>query len=640
MKNLYLPITHSTVSALLDMKRPKDWFQTASTVKVASVLVLLQVPLWISQGKSDVARRWAEPLLRDLLDGTQTPKDLYALRAATAKAFQKTSIKAALGHSEDSGVFLAKEGDLEKLAVQPLTATGTLSSDYAEAIEGLVTGTAFNTRQKDLGAMRLSDPQGRALAKAISEPDESMSIQGYAGSGKGVLIEKLTGVNTKASKLILALTYSQLTGIMARIRDPRVKGKTFGHLARDLVGSVLATGDINARSGQNYNVSDERVADLFNWPHMAHFPRATVAQIVRRTVMSFCATTDDFFRPAHLPSLADKLPLADQRALVIYSERYWSELFAPAPGMALLPVRGYHLIKYAALRGLTIPAEFDQVIVEEAQDLSGPMAQILDRDNVSVITLGDKFQRFQGAIPKRSGAIRVSHLDVSMRSGTAMEPLLNPLIGAHPFASGEPPLKANASITTDCQFYDRPALPDGPCTMLVGSYWHMLQWFQQLLAEDASFCLLPASSRGFNEFVQGIIGLYHKGQRSQNSMLFRYPTWESLRNETQTMKAFGRVEYLLKRGYNYEDFNSGLKKMTGPAKATYKLGRADDARNLEFDSVMLTPELFSKITTPSGLQTGLSRIYVGASRARYRLVIPGYMKDWIKDVERVKPGGK
>ena len=216
--------------------------------------------------------------------------------------------------------------------------------------------------------------------------------------------------------------------------------------------------------------------------------------------------------------------------------------------------------------------------------------------------------------------------------------MLNPLIDAHPFANDEPPLRANADIKTLCVFYDRPELPDAPCTLLVGSNWHMLQWFQLLVSENAKFALLPGSSNKFITFVQGVIGLYHEGKRPAAPELFRYPTWDALVQDKQTMKAFGRVEHLLKRGYSYADFKAGLDKMVEPESAPYKLGLADDSRNMEFDRVMITPEMFANVTQKKWLQTSLSRIYVATSRARTTLIIPGYMRDWITDAKRLKSG--
>ena len=639
MKTYYLPISLSTVETLLQAKSKVEvatWFEGATKLDVASVLILLQVPVWVSQGKMDIASKWAARFFYDLDEGTSDLASLKALKDFAKKAFKSETLNTALDQSDLSGVFLTPETQMRTVKPAYMNALGGLRSGYSAAIAGKESGTAYHTADPAMERMGLTEPQGRAMSKLLSEPDESMALQGYAGTGKGVLIGWITSANKNRKKLILALTYNQLSSIMSKVSDPKVKGKTFGQLARDLIGAASVSPDLTNRSELTYNVTDTRIAERFAWASVGNLQRATVAKIVRGTISKFCLTTDNYLAESHLPALADRLSLTDRKVLVIYAERYWSELFDPDPGEGFLPVRGYHMIKYAALRGLVVSGEFDQVIVEEAHDLSGPMSQILDRANLSVITLGDKFQRFEGFVPVSSRAVRTSILDVSMRSGKAIEAVLNPLISAHPFAQDEPPLRANTEIQTQCVFYERPELPDAPCTLLVGSNWHMLQWFQLLVASGAKFALLPGSAKKFTAFVQGIIGLYHEGKRPMAPELFRYPTWDALSQDKQAMKAFGRVEHLLKRGYSYADFNAGLNKMVAAQNASYLLGQADDSKNMEFDRVMLTPEMFSKVTNRAWLQTSLSRIYVASSRARNQLIVPGYMRDWVADVKRVK----
>jgi hypothetical protein len=67
--------------------------------------------------------------------------------------------------------------------------------------------------------------------------------------------------------------------------------------------------------------------------------------------------------------------------------------------------------------------------------------------------------------------------------------------------------------------------------------------------------------------------------------------------------------------------------------APIQLGRVEDARNMELDSVMLTPDLLTPVKkndVPSASRT-FSALYTGGSRARFEVIVPGYLRDWALD---------
>jgi hypothetical protein len=60
-----------------------------------------------------------------------------------------------------------------------------------------------------------------------------------------------------------------------------------------------------------------------------------------------------------------------------------------------------------------------------------------------------------------------------------------------------------------------------------------------------------------------------------------------------------------------------------------------DVRNREFDSVMLAPDLLPAPTriSDSDRTKLLSAIYTGASRTKHELILPGYLSDWVTDLQ-------
>lgn len=636
--NLVLPIAEDEIKELLARAEVTEWFSRASAAQTASVILLQQLPRLVERfGRVDQKVRSA---LVELLNGVHSPQDLQYLRNTAITTFRAPALRASLQVLPSSGVSLTLPNE-RRLAPLPVLADGSWNPEYSETILAHRNPSLFSTKDSLVGSLNLSDPQGRAIQKLISEPGESMNLQGYPGSGKTHLIQTITDVlptlgGQKTKILLLALTKVQLTGLLSKLNARALAARTFGHLAME----ILSAADLpcqwppGRRSNSDYQVRDRDIAERLGFQSVAGLAPSIVAKTCRRTVMSFCRSAAETLSSSHLPTMCDRFTPADRVVLISYSWKLWQQTIEPAPGEAFLPVRTFHLIKYASLIGGVVPDFYTHVLVDESHDLSPAMMQILDNSSASVLTLGDKFQRLYGTVPGRRQAVRNSDLDLVMRSGKAVEDVLNPLIEAHPFASQEPPLRATDRVDTVCDFYDRPNFPESPCTILVGGDWHLFEYFQRLSHYGATFALLPGAAVNFKAFVDGLLDLYYLNHRSNYPFLFRYPDWDTLSRECHHIRAFQRIESMLAKGYDRKDFANSLAKLVPIDQARFKLGRVDDARNYEFDSVMLTPELLvSKAKAEGGqsLATVLSRLYVGASRARHRIILPGHLKDWLSD---------
>lgn len=631
-KALVLPISADQIDDLLRAEKPSGWLLSASASRIASIIILQQLPSLMQ--KTESPERLMSSALSDLMKGTQKPSDLQYLRTMASKSFDRKKLKEAMSLLPDSGVSLCDPEDLRY--TQPTRADGSLNPGFSEEILSRRSPSSFSSLDPQLSKLGLNDPQGRAVNRIVSEPDEHIHIQGYPGAGKSYLIQTLTTVLPARKTLILAMTKSQLDGLFARVSSDEVVGKTFSRMAADIITDMSLPGQWreSRRSYQSYNVSGQQIADHLGFRSIRNLSPDVVADICRRTVMSYCHTPHTHIGDHHLPVIRDRLDRVDKAALIQYAQYFWEQTIAPEKGTDFLPLRGYHLIKLVALKQWAIPDRFSHVIIDEAHDLSGPMIQILDRSAGCVITLGDKFQRLEGKAPERKGSIRRNDLDLTMRAGREMESLINPMIEAHPQAKDESPLRATDRVETVCNYYDRPSIPEHPCTILVGGEWQLFEYFQRLSHEGVKFALLPGAYTQFKSFAEGLVDLFHDGKRAKNSFLFRYPDWNSLQQASHRIKAFQRIEAMLRKGYTRTQLDASLMSIVPLSKAKYLLGRVDDARNLEFQSVMLTPELIPTGATLKNndyLSTAISRLYVGASRAQNRIIVPGYLRGWLQD---------
>lgn len=59
-----------------------------------------------------------------------------------------------------------------------------------------------------------------------------------------------------------------------------------------------------------------------------------------------------------------------------------------------------------------------------------------------------------------------------------------------------------------------------------------------------------------------------------------------------------------------------------------------DARNTEINSVMLAPDLLSPVRPGDRIAASraFAALYTGGSRARHKLIVPGYLRDWAADM--------
>lgn len=635
---MILPVTLVEIRDLLTCETPADWFQSAPATRVASVILLQQLPALVA--KRAKAGRLFPQAMSDLTRGAATPRDLNFLREAAIESFSVDLVQMGLESLPDSGVALAELGD--HLVAQPTRPDGSWNADHSRDILARRSSESFVTSDQRIASLSLNEGQGRAVQKALYEHDESMHIQGYPGSGKTHLIQSLASViptEDNEKILLLALTGAQLVALTQRIGTDKVHGLTFGQLANEIL--IEATNPEywgSAKlSNTNFKVSDDAISEQMGFQEVGNLSRAAVARACRRTVMSFCYSAAEDIDFSHLPYLDSSTAQVSKVVLLEYARRLWWQTVKPDPTGIKLPARAYHLIKHCALQGFRIPRRFKHVIVDEAHDLSPAMVTILDNSDAAVLTMGDKFQRLWGAATNRRQAVRSSELNLTMRAGRSIEGVMNPLIEAHPWSHQEPTLEASDRVQTVCTYYDRPTIPDTPCTILVGSEWHLFEYFQRLSHEGAKFSLLQGSAAVFQGFVESVLDLYYQGVRPRHSALFQFGTWEALQRRYHSVRAFQRIEAMLHKGYSRADLDRSLMSVVTKDKAKYLLGRVDDARNMEFQAVMLTPELLPRPgprTTKEQLASNVSRLYVGASRAKNHIILPGYMKDWLIDESR------
>lgn len=627
---LVLPITDIETLELQGSSTIGSWADGASKTELAAVFLIQKVPT-LSADRKNVAVL-LERALSDVLTVIQSPDALSDFRKTVSSTWSQDEFNEGLRLLEREQVGLLNE---EERISDLLNNDGTWNFNHVTTLAQTRDPFVHELEIRPGYPSQFTEPQGRIITQALADLEESVHIQGTAGGGKTHLVRALVEAFGADKTLLLAQTRPQLNALVNRIGNPHVRAETFASLSYQMLMKEpgLAQAEIAKRSSSQYLVSDQDIARQFSMQQVATLVPDKVAEMGRKTITSFCNSSDTQIGEHHLPRTADRLTVPNKQVLVAYARRMWSEIESPSSKEFMLPLRGYHRIKMLSLRGIQIPEGVTHVIVDESHELSGSMVQILDASPMAVITLGDQYQRLSGTIQSRRQSIRTREIHQNVRAGRQIESVLNPIMEKHP-ASTMTPIVGNAMKRTFVSFYDKPTVPDHPTMILVRDEWSLLEWMQRLSHSQARFAILPGAHYSLKSLMKGCIDLFQLGIRSSHPYLFRYPSWDSLADSQQSNNAFQRIARMLKKGYTHNDFDNSFASMVPLDKAKITLGRVDDAKNMEVDSVVLAPELLESIdggSTPVQLANKLSAIYTAASRARYELIVPGYLRDWLED---------
>ena len=633
---LYLRMLQSQAEALRDTKDSiVDLLAQWDVAQIASAVVIQNLPSLNGRPKRDglIELGLAEMIALGVRLKRKTPPESFA--SLVFEKFDRDAFEQGLSLMHKVGIRFLDEKALE--SQEYLTLDGLWNRKFlglhSKAIDPLK--HEFYSAKSSFS---LTDQQARAFRVLQAEPDESLHIEGRAGTGKTHLITRLIESLHSCKPLLLAFTAVQLHALMERLGavNSSLKGATFGDLAKDLLESYPGYRKPGKRGLARHQVSPREVASRLGFLAIGKFSPGQVASICAQAVAAFCQTTDREVGIQHIPRRIS-LGVVDQSVLLQYANELWRQTIEPTSPHYDLPVRIYHRIKHMTLFcEPVIGGGYTHIIVDEAHDLPRPLADFLDRCTQPIITLGDAYQKLDGRYFERSGALRKQEINSSVRAGRQIESVINPLIENHPVLHAGV-IEGNSSFDTRVIFYDRPEIPKGKVTILVDSEWGLFEWFQRLGHAGARFSLLQGAVSSFRLFITECITLYHKGVRPTHSALYRFASWSALQSEMASNTSFQRIDRMLSQNYQIEDFECSLEKLDLSGEAPLKLGRVMDARNSEIDSVMLAPDLLGDIVSGDRVAASVafSALYTGGTRAKYRLIVPGYLRDWASDVSKM-----
>jgi hypothetical protein len=625
-------LSGAELAALCILLNCSDLLEKKQTIPVIERLLAKLIALSLEDAETDNQHRLVDEVVR-LID----PDDLRA----GLSLITDMSIDLLDGKEVEARKYLQPDGswDFNFTVDRNQQTTPIYSEDHHYQIPGLPGNTI------------LSSEQFRVPQTLYAQIDEHLHIQGYAGTGKSHLINVIIdllisrGIKLK-SILILALTWEQLQALMVK-----VPGSITGLTYNGLIDRVIPKGLLDKtckrlrnRSKKTEQLLNEDIESVFCLAGIGKAPASSIAQASKEALRVYCDSDDDTVLSKHLPKwfkgqITMQKTKAESAALedvaINTAKHLWQETLNPSRKDFQPPVRGYHQIKCAALHGLTIPKYYSHVIIDESHDLSQAMLQVLDNSLSTYITLGDDYQNLSGRPAYRSKKTREKNIVQSYRAGRQLDCIVNAIIEKHPVEPKELFIGGD-NIKTTVDYYRKPTIPEKPAAILVSDYWAAWEWAQRLSKERIHFTL-HGSLADLHVFVQDCIEFRANGTRPRHGKLFGYRSWDKLVEDLAYNRGFNGIHKLLQQGYTPEDWEVTWRWIQFSSSDGYALSMLENAKNREFDVVMLTPDTIDMIwkaenVGKDSMGFASAALYIGATRVRHRLIAPESLRNWIEEI--------
>ncbi len=635
---LFLPISEITLNHLLgagiDLGHE---IHALSQVEIASLLLISRLPQ-LQHNNSLTPEQFLAKAI-DISNSQIGDSDLTTFINQTESMLSQTQVRQGYRLLADFKISLLdaitiKNGDY-------LTTDGQWNDNFKEQHRSILIKQRVKPDVHSGKISYLTAEQSRLYREFEAQSEEQMHVQGYAGTGKSTFIMAILAMlaKTRARVLLLAHTKNQLDALVAKANPgTNVERQTFTGLAQQILPANLTS-----FSNQHFDRIDKSRATMPDSELIRHlgihnFGGLNSYQIiaaVRGTVFSFCHSDSEEITEEHIPRrFKSTLDSTTRKVVGHHASQLWQTFFAPKSKDFKPQVRGYHLIKWAALNGCRIPDTYTHVILDECHNLPASVLQILNGSPQALLSLGDDYQSLKGIPPQQPGYIRERELTHSVRSSHQLEEIVNPIISAHP-SKTKSLFHGNKNNRIEIEYYSAAKVPDQSSVILVSDMWGLFEWAQRIAAGRGDILLL-SDYKKLDMFVQDCIELYTTGTRARHPELFRFKNWAAVARHNNNSPGFHRIDRMLERGFSYKDWQQTRARFRSSPQATYALGLIENALNHEFSSVMLTPGVFRGSLSNNQAEFS-SAIYIGVTRATKRLIVPEVLRHWIEEISATSP---
>ncbi|HHH9502410.1 hypothetical protein N5D09_17365 [Stutzerimonas stutzeri] len=480
----------------------------------------------------------------------------------------------------------------------------------------------------------LSPAQDKLVRTFRANLDEDLHVQGYAGIGKSHLLGTLMECLRPGGALLLAHTSGKLEALRKRIGD--VHGSKAGLTFIEFAQLLLNDPKPKPVNELPKFLSKRALSQELNIIGVRDYDTQSTLNICLKVLKNYCRSRDYTLSTKHLPYFNQPLSSMDARVVLEYSSQLWGYLESNPAWYGLVELDALLMIKRASLSGCVVPARYSHVLIDESQDVPASLMQIIERGRQVLITLGDEYQQAGGAFVSRGRGVRRSEIAYSVRSGRNVESLVNPLIYRHS-SKGKIPFEGASNTDIAVKYYPQGFLPPEGCVVLAASRWDMMKWIIQMDAAGRALIPSTEAQKDLKRFMATAIALFKPDFYSVEQIpdgphldFSEFSSWQQVCDANRYDESFLWVEAELEKGFNVADMNQ-LKGMLGQSGNSCMVMMAEQAGGMEFDVVLLTPQLLTvnKFRDVNEFDQRICAVYIAISRAKFKLYVPYDVAEWI-----------
>jgi hypothetical protein len=628
---LFLPVTSETCASLLGADAA-NVLASLTNAELAAILVIQHLS---GAEEEDLTSNAAERILGKLIAWAVDTEHLAAtgLLSEAQRLFDPSKLH--------SGGKVAKRLNLRFLSSDEVAARGYLLPngkwDVRFRIHHYRDRNPFSEQMVTPRHRErwLSPAQDRLIRTFRANLDEGLHVQGYAGIGKSHLLGVLMECLRPGGTLLLAHTPRKLEVLRKRIGGAHSTnaGLTFIDFARFLLNGPRPK-PVNAPVKL---LSKQALSQELNIIGIRGYDAQATLNICLKVLKRYCQSRDRTLSDKHFPYFNQTLSNIDAMALLQYSSQLWIYLESNPAWDSQVEFEALLMIKRASLAGCVVPARYTHVLIDESQDLPASLLQIIERGRQVLITLGDEYQQAGAALANRKRDVRRSEVSYSVRSGRNVESLVNPLIYRHS-SKGKTPFEGTSNTDVSIKHYPLGFLPPEGCVVLAASRWDMMKWIIQMDAVDRALIPDTETQQDLKQFMATAIALFKPNFYSAEQIpdgphldFIELSDWDQVCDANRYDESFLWVKAELEKGFNVADMNQ-LKGMLGQASNGCVVMMAEEVGGMEFNEVLLTPELLTNVKFKDAyeLDQRICAVYIAISRARRQLYVPYDVVEWIE----------
>jgi len=491
-------------------------------------------------------------------------------------------------------------------------------------------------RNADRFQAQYTSDQARILQIYLADKEESLDIQGFAGTGKTHLISAIANASDPKSLVIAAQTTSQLDALRPKLGNS-YQYMTFGALANTSLRSNLFERKSFAqfRTSLDYKTSNKELFQKLNMASVGTMTNEWTAYAVNATVRSFCFSGANVFSEKNIPSYLT-LSQEETAAIISMAERLWFITINPAPDDTQpVPLRSFHSIKQLSLLGEGLVGKYSTIIVDESHDLTIPMRQVLSQSKQAILSFGDRFQNLKAPVFQQSltpEKIRQREMSQSFRVGKTANDLYNEILDTHPVPAVSA-FEGTNKTDTLIQPYEQFTIPEKPTTFLSTDLWKTFKLVIDLHKLGANFYILRNTLLQLKQLISQCIELHMSYPvHNRHHLLRKINNWNDLLSSLNT-ETYQLLDSLFSNGFNHQQWEDICEKASIKSKRSYIVGLIEHSRNHEFESVVILPDSLTLAhQNKHDLSNAVNEIYTGISRAKHIITPPADLNGWLQDI--------